>query len=62
MFDWATVWPFFTVLMKFLGFVGIALVIIILVMIPQLQYRADKKGYFMITEDYEGWKKLHGKE
>lgn len=62
MFDWATVWPFFTVLMKFLGFVGICSLIIILVMIPQLQYRADKKGYFMITEDYEGWKKLHGKE
>lgn len=61
MFDWATVWPFFTVLMKFLGYFGIALVVIILVMIPQLQYRADKEGYFMVTEDYEGWKKLHNK-
>lgn len=53
MFDWATVWPFFTVLMKFLGYFGIALVVIILLAIPQLQYRRDPEGYFLIVDDYD---------
>jgi PTS system ascorbate-specific IIC component len=61
MFDWATVWPFFTVIMKYLGYVGIAVVALILIIIPQLQYRADPEGYFLVTKDYEAWKKLHGK-
>lgn len=62
MFDWATVWPFFTVLMKYMGYIGIALVIIILVAIPQLQYRADPKGYFQVVTDYEAWKASHHDE
>lgn len=53
MFDWATVWPFFTVLMKFLGYFGIAAVVIILLAIPQLQYRNDPDGYFLIVDDYD---------
>lgn len=52
MFDWATVWPIFTYVMKFLGYAGIALVAIVLAIIPQLQYRRDPEGYFLITEDY----------
>lgn len=55
MFDWATVWPLFTVLMKFLGYAGIGLVILILVMIPQIQYRKNKDTYFLIAEDYEAY-------
>lgn len=55
MFDWATVWPFFTVLMKFLGFVGVAAVVIILFAIPQLQYRSDPENYFLIVEDYDAY-------
>ena len=55
MFDWATVWPFFTVLMKFAGYIGIVLVVVILVVIPQLQYRADPDGYFLKAEDYDRW-------
>ena len=62
MFDWATVWPFFTVIMKYLGYIGVAVIIIMLLAIPQLQYRADPEGYFMITEDYPAWKKLNNKE
>lgn len=57
MFDWATVWPFFTVLMKFLGFIGVALVVIILLAIPQLQYRADPEGYFLKVDDYDEYLK-----
>ncbi len=53
MFDWATVWPFFTILMKFLGFVGVALVVIILLAIPQIQYRADPENYFLKVDDYD---------
>lgn len=53
MWDWAVVWPTFTVGMKYLSYFGIALVVIILIAIPQLQYRAHKKTYFLETEDYE---------
>ncbi len=56
MFDWATVWPFFTILMKFLSYGGVAIIVILLVLIPQLQYRYDKKNYFLVTEDYEQYK------
>ncbi|KRN90346.1 PTS ascorbate transporter subunit IIC [Ligilactobacillus ceti] len=61
MFDWATIWPGFTVLMKFLGYFGIAIVVIILIAIPQFQYRADKEGYFLKAEDYDAWLELQEK-
>lgn len=60
MFDWATVWPIMTVIMKYLGYVGIAVVAIGLLAIPQIEYRMDKKGYFLITEDYEAYKEYKG--
>ncbi|MGX7415606.1 PTS ascorbate transporter subunit IIC [Aerococcus christensenii] len=56
MLDWATVWPGFTIIMKLLGFAGIAVVIAILLAIPQLQYRRNPEGYFMQVEDYEQYK------
>ena len=59
MFDWATVWPFFTVLMKYAGYIGIGIVVIILVIIPQIQYKADPEGYFLVVEDYEKWEEMH---
>lgn len=63
MFDWATIWPAFTVIMKFLGYAGIAIVIIILVLIPQFQYRKHKDTYFLIAEDYEAYlEKMKEKE
>lgn len=55
MFDWATVWPAFTIIMKVLGVVGIAVVVILLLAIPQLQYRKNPEGYFLIVEDYESY-------
>lgn len=36
--------------------------VIALLVIPQLQYRADKEGYFLITEDYEAYKELKAKK
>ncbi|WP_242700567.1 PTS system ascorbate-specific transporter subunit IIC [Enterococcus sp. DIV0212c] len=57
MFDWATVWPVMTLLMKYLGYFGVALVVILLLAIPQLQYRANPDGYFLIAEDYDEYVK-----
>jgi len=62
MWDWAVVWPVFTVLMKYLSYAGVALVAIFLFAIPQIQYLKDKKGYFLVTEDYEAYKALKAEE
>jgi PTS system ascorbate-specific IIC component len=58
MCDWAVVWPVFTVLMKYLSYFGVALVAIFLFAVPKIQYLKDKKGYFLVTEDYEAYKAL----
>ncbi|MEE1052398.1 MAG: PTS transporter subunit IIC, partial [Lachnospiraceae bacterium] len=55
MFDWDTVWPIFTVIMKFGGYFGVAIVVIILLALPQIEYRMDPEGYFLITEDYDAY-------
>lgn len=55
MFDWVTVWPAFTIIMKFLGYAGIGVVILILLAIPQLQYRKHKDTYFLVAEDYDAY-------
>lgn len=55
MFDWATVWPIMTVVMKFAGYIGVAIVVIVLLAIPQLQYRKHPETYFLITEDYDAY-------
>lgn len=62
MWDWAVVWPVFTVVMKYLSWIGVALVVVALAIIPQLQYRMDKDGYFLMTEDYEAYKELKAKK
>ena len=60
MFDWDTVWPAFTVVMRFLGYAGVAIVVIVLLAIPQIEYKMDPEGYFLITEDYEAYKEKKG--
>ncbi|MDO4942675.1 MAG: PTS ascorbate transporter subunit IIC, partial [Lachnospiraceae bacterium] len=62
MWDWATVWPIMTVIMKYLGYIGVAAIALILLAIPQIEYRKDPEGYFLITEDYEAYKELKGIE
>ncbi len=62
MWDWAVIWPVMTAAMKFLSYAGIALVVIALLIIPQLQYRMDKEGYFLMAEDYEAYKALKAKK
>ena len=56
MFDWATVWPLFTVILKYLSYAGVAVVAVLLLALPQIEYRRDPKAYFLITEDYEAYK------
>ena len=60
MFDWATAWPVFTILMKYLNIVGVVIVVVVLLALPQIEYRMDPKGYFLITEDYEAYKEYKG--
>lgn len=62
MWDWAVVWPVMTAVMKYLSYAGVAIVAVALLAIPQLQYRADKKGYFKMTEDYEAYKEMKAEE
>lgn len=62
MWDWAVVWPIMTVVMKFLGVIGIIIIAVVLLAIPQIEYKRDKEGYFLITEDYEAYKELKGIE
>lgn len=62
MWDWAVVWPIMTVIMKFLGVIGIVIIAVVLLAIPQIEYKRDKEGYFLITEDYEAYKELKGIE
>ena len=56
MFDWATVWPIMTVAMKYLSWAGVIICVVGLLVLPQIEYLKDKKGYFLITEDYEAYK------
>ena len=46
--DWDTIWPFFGVLMKNFGVIGVGAIIIAMLIIPQIQYRSaeDKELYF----------------
>ncbi len=58
MWDWAVVWPVFTVLMKYLSYAGVVIIAVVLLAIPQIQYRLNKDRYFLVTEDYEAYKAL----
>jgi len=60
-FDLDTIWLIGGAGIKYLGWIGYALCIIVLLAIPQLQYRRDPKNYFTCTEDYEAYKAAHGK-
>jgi PTS system ascorbate-specific IIC component len=56
MWDWAVVWPVFTVVMKYLSYAGVAIIAIALFAIPQIQYLLNKDTYFLATTDYEAYK------
>jgi ascorbate PTS system EIIC component len=57
MWDWAVVWPVFTVIMANLGYIGLGIVVIAMLAIPQIQYARNKDTYFLITDDYDAYLK-----
>lgn len=56
MLDWAVLWPGFTIIMKYLGYAGVAIIALILIAIPQIQYIKNKDTYFLIIDDYNAYK------
>ncbi|KAF0227148.1 MAG: protein UlaA [Erysipelotrichaceae bacterium] len=62
MWDWAVVWPAFTFFLDFMasygdivGFVGVGIIVIGMLAIPQIQYARHKDTYFLVTEDYPAY-------
>ena len=61
-FDISTVWLVGGLLQKYAGFIGYAICIVALLVIPQLQYRKDPEHYFQVVEDWDGYKAAKGIE
>lgn len=61
LFDWVTVWPIMTYILKYLGYIGVVLCAIILLAIPQIQYARNKDTYFLVTDDYDAYQELKKK-
>ncbi len=61
-FDMDTVWLFGGALQKYLGIIGYVICIVLLLLIPQLQYRRDPEHYFEVVSDYEAYKAAKGIE
>lgn len=57
-FDWSTVWPVFGVIMKNWQYIGVGVVLIAMLAIPQIQYRRNKETYFVIAEDYDKYTEM----
>lgn len=52
----------FSPIWKYLGWAGYALVLIVMLAIPQIQYLKNKKGYFLAAEDWEQYKEVMGED
>ena len=61
-FDMDTVWLVGGFLQKYLGMIGYVICVVALLVIPQLQYRADPEHYFQVVEDWDGYKAAKGLE
>lgn len=62
--DWITVWPVFGMIIRYLPYVGAAIVILILIAIPQIQYyyghnKEDREDYWLQVSDWEAYKQKH---
>jgi len=62
MWDWAVIWPAFTFFLDFMasygdivGFVGVGIIVVGMLAIPQIQYARHKDTYFLVTEDYPAY-------
>ena len=61
-FDWDTLWPVIGVIMNNLHFVGVAVVVLCLLAIPQIIYYRNKDTYFLIAEDFDAYKEHMAKK
>ena len=52
----------FSPIWKYLGWAGYALVLVIMLAIPQIQYLKNKKGYWLAAEDWEQYKQVMGED
>lgn len=51
--DWATLWPALGILMKYLAVPGLILGVVLMLAIPQIQYRKNKEHYFDLEVEEE---------
>jgi len=61
-FDWDTVWPIIGLIMDNFQFVGVGVVILCLLAIPQILYQRNKDTYFVIAEDFDKYKEIMAKK
>ncbi len=61
-FDMAVWHTLLGVIMKSLGYVGIGVICLVLILIPQLQYLKNKDTYFMVVDNYEKYKEVMAKK
>lgn len=52
-FDWDTIWPVIGELIKKFRYLGIIISVVVMLIIPQIQYIRNKKNYFKVVDDYE---------
>ncbi len=61
-FDIAVWHTLMGVIMKNLGVIGIGLICLVLILIPQIQYLTHKDTYFLVTENFEKYKEVVAKK
>ena len=61
-FDWDTVWPTIGVIMYNFQYIGVAAVVILMLLVPQIMYRRHRETYFVIAEDFEKYKEIKAKQ
>jgi PTS system ascorbate-specific IIC component len=57
LFDWVTLWQGFGIILKYAQYIGVGLIVVFMLAIPQIQYLRNKDTYFLITDDFEAYKK-----
>lgn len=60
--DAALTFPIFGLLWKNLGWIGFAIVIVVLLAIPQIQYLKNKDTYWLASKDWEKYKEVTAKK
>lgn len=59
-FDGSVFWGPLSILLKHAGIIGVVIVSIIWIVIPQIQYARHKDTYWKVIDDYEEYKKMKG--